>query len=245
MSDLGSQLRDYIDGVADPIRLHETSTIIEGSHVRSRHRSRRAVFVAVVAISVVALVTAVIFLRSDTNTTIVSPAHQVPGVALTPLGPADCSRVTNAGETLLLAVTVPDAHTICVTQRANMTIAYLNGRETAHSSGITPLGQGTSFLGGIGTDRGRLIILGNLLNSANSLQLTFCNGQTLDLLPLNTTTPRFVAGAIDTDKYGNPGSQQMDSAGRPLGDRSPTFGSGHAGPCTPRHTSQAPRRASP
>lgn len=52
--------------------------------------------------------------------------------------------------------------------------------------------------------RGQTVVVGNLPDSASLMRLTFCSGQSIDLPPLNTEGPRFVAAKMDTDRYGYP-----------------------------------------
>jgi hypothetical protein len=48
------------------------------------------------------------------------------------------------------------------------------------------------------------------------MRLTFCNGQSIDLPPLNDEGLRFVAAKIDTARYGSPAPELLDDRKRPL-----------------------------
>jgi hypothetical protein len=114
-----------------------------------------------------------------------------------------------------------------------------DGRAGAGYQGQSALGDGSTLFGGIGSIGRRQVLFANLPDNASSLQLTFCNGQTVDLYPLNTTSPRFVAALVDLQRSGYPGNQPLDDTGRPVG--AGLVPHAHSGPCR-AHTSKASRR---
>src|SRR5262249_26324629 len=121
-------------------------------------------------------------------------------------------------------------HTLCVTQNGQDTFDYVDGRLNGSSSGLTPLGQGTWTVGGAKTADDQFLLIGNLLEDASSMRLTFCDGTTLELHALNDRDPRFVAATYDPRQVGVPSPQQFDAAGRPL--------SGAHDPSSPDHRSK-------
>ena len=197
IEDLEEQIRSALRHRAEQLPRAETSGGEATRRPAHKVTPTRAFLVAAAA---VVLVTVVVVgftsLRSTRTDPTVEPARHAAMQALTTTGPADCASVTKAGEANLLSVTVTGGHAICVTQHGNSTDAYFDGTYGGGMSGTTPLtdgnGQGVWSIGGLATTNGRFYVLANLLNNAGSLRLTFCNGKTLDLHPLNTTNPKFV-----------------------------------------------------
>ncbi len=221
MNDLATQLRDYIDGIAEPVQLEEVNKTVAPPVVRSPRTSRRAFVLAIAAIVVIALVVGTTRLwSSSSNHASIIPAH-APGVALVPIGPADCSAVIKPGYTLLVATKLSHGHTACVTQNAETATLYFDGRPLGTSTSSAPLSQQQRFLN-VGSDlHGNSVLVGNLPDPAHSMRLTFCGGKTLDLLPINPTSPRFVAAIVNSKTYGIPGSQLLDANGNAASPASP------------------------
>ena len=76
MNDLATQLRDYIDGIAEPVQLEEVNKTVAPPVVRSPRTSRRAFVLAIAAIVVIALVVGTTRLwSSSSNHASIIPAH--------------------------------------------------------------------------------------------------------------------------------------------------------------------------
>ena len=220
MNDLATQLRDYIDGIAEPVQLEEVTNAVTPPVVRSPRTTQRAVLVAIAAIVVIALVVGATRLWSSSDDEPVTPAH-APSVGLVPVGPADCSAVVEPGYTLLVATKLSHGHTACVTQKAETTTVYFDGRLFVTSTGSASLSQQQAFLSVRPSSNGNSVLFGNLPDAAHFMRLIFCDGKTLELLPINSTSPRFVAAIVNSKKYGSPGSQLLDAAGNAAGPAVP------------------------
>jgi hypothetical protein len=241
MTDLEQDIHDYVHAAFQSVSIPVDETEVGAAQVveaalvprRHTHAKSKLTLIAAAVVLVTAMVLGFALLRSSPTEPTIAPTRQLAMQALTATGPADCSSVTKTGDTTLLAVTVNGGHAICVTQNGNSTAAYFDGKPGGSTSGLTPLGEGTWSMGGLATAKGRFYDLANLLNNAGSLRLTFCNGKTLDLHPLNSTNPRFVAARYDLRKLGHPSPQQLDTTGRPIGDAHPPSPPRRSGSCTP------------
>ena len=131
------------------------------------------------------------------------------GVALKVTGTADCSGSAKPGEEIALGVTVTGGHKVCVTHQDATWNFFFDGRLGGSSFGPT-----SSFTGGVGTIGRRLVLLAGVSSPTTALKLTFCNGMTLMLRPLNNAGPQyFFAAAIDDQKYGIPATEPVISPG--------------------------------
>ena len=143
--------------------------------------------------------------------------HQSIGTPLRSTGPGDCNAATPPGDLALLSVAVTGGHTICVVQHATeqgdtATTTFLDGHQGTSDlmRSATPGGTTNNLLV-IGTDQHRIILLAAIPDYADGLRLAYCDGRTLDLSPLNTTTPRFVGAIVDSDAGSTPSTFMLEN----------------------------------
>jgi hypothetical protein len=223
MIDLEHDIHDYVQAAFESVSTSAVKAAVKDARPspaavlpRRRIATRSMLVAAAVVVVAVSGMVGFAWLRSSSTEPGVAPTRQPAMQALTAVGPADCSHVTKAGDSIVLAVTVNGGHKICVVQRSdNSSREYFDGK---YSGGSFPRptppyeGGGWSF-GGLGMGKGRFYVLSNLPNNVRSLRLTFCNGKTLELLPLNSSNPRFVAARY-LEKLGQPTIQQIDFNGQ-------------------------------
>ena len=132
------------------------------------------------------------------------------------------SHALYGGASVLVAATLSNGHAVCITEDANTATVYLDGK--FGQSGTV----GSTTFGGVGLVNGRLIIGGSLLTGAEALRITFCDGTTLEVHPVNTGEPRYVFADVpatgDFNRWKH--MQSLDASGQPYG---PDLGQGAAG----------------
>ncbi len=239
MTDLAESLRDYVDGIVEPITLEEAtgSSVVETS--RSQPRSRRRMLVgAAVAIAALAA-TALVVRNVQSESPTVRPASSPPAVALHPTGPADCASVLTPDSRLLLGTTLDNGHRVCVTETATATTFFFDGHPGL-TTGVVD--DRISAFGGIGAVNGDLIVAGNIPRSAARLRITFCSGRSLDVPAANSEPPRFVFAAISMQRADNIRLlQPFDLMGGAVGTQSgPGFEA-----CGSRSRTRRPRQHDP
>jgi hypothetical protein len=234
MSDIGSQLRDYIDGIATPVTQDERVPIQElgAAHPRRGPRRRPAIFAIAALLLTVLVVSAALLLRSHGRT--VSTGSR-PAIALVPKGDARCSFAESAispRAAVLVAVRILDHHTLCISQNPGYESirTFFDDAEHSVSVGVSHLSTGLNFFGIDGRFRGLPVFVGTLPEPARAARLTFCDGRSVDVPALNSGPQRFFAAAIDTQRYGTPSIQGLDADGRQAsGSYGPLSGTGPSG----------------
>jgi hypothetical protein len=218
MSDLGDQLRSYIDSLAEPVARDEALNMPEPS-VQSPRRRRQRVLVPVLAAALVlACATVVVLVRTGSSTKRQVVGAAARGTVLTVERPATCAEVLQPGDSLTFGAVLSNGSTACVYEHGGTTWTSVdtNGRsrdragtnEVLGSRAILPL-----YVGGVPAGRG--ISFMNVSDDVAVVHYTFCDGTTLDAAPMNTAEPRFVAVGYDS-RLGTPGFQAVDANGRAL-----------------------------
>jgi hypothetical protein len=200
MIDLETQLREYIDGIAEPIPSPAARAVVP-EPVR-RRRGAALVAAVVVIVLVVTIVAVALLARSDDAPTRIEPARKAPtAVPLKVQGTADCTEVRKPGDTLDLAVVVTGGMSVCITTLDGRHTVYADGRETL--SGGPPAPNSETF-GALGTTPdGRTIVFGYSWFGSEGVRMSFCDGTSIDIEPLTNAPPYWLGLAYDpaTDDY--------------------------------------------
>jgi hypothetical protein len=212
---IDSDLRDYIDGIVDPIAMSEVTRLHEPSVVTVHTTRRRAIAIGAV-VALICVGSGFLLLRHLSRE---PGAHEVSRAptALTATGPADCTAFQSAR--IILPVTLSNGHAICVTDDDTTTTVYLDGKR-----GLTFTGGSlnTRAFGVIGRAGQSFVIGGDIGLNAQGLRVTFCDGKRIDLPNVNHGDPAFVFAQVPITRSGAANwkySQPLDAKGAPLEPR--------------------------